>query len=171
MAVMGAAIGIRDEVAFASLIAPFVADAQRLAYGMLMSPTDCEDAVQEATFKAWRAHHRLRPNSDLRAWFLTIVANECRQRRRNRWSSILKFADLVTAQPRSVDFTDQALDLRDALTRLPYEMRLAIVLRYYLDLPLDEIGRVLKVSDKAAKARIHRGLRRLRVEIDGADDA
>ena len=61
--------------------------------------------------------------------------------------------------------------MRRALGRLPAAMKLAIVLRYYLDLPFDEVGRVLGVSDKAAKARVHRALARLRVEVPeaGAD--
>ena len=49
--------------------------------------------------------------------------------------------------------------------RLPDDMRLAIVMRYYLDLPFDEVGSVLGVSGPAAKARVHRALVRLRVEI------
>lgn len=168
---MGAALEGARAVDFMDLIGPFVADAQRLGYAMLMNSTDCEEAVQDATFKAWRAHHRLRPNSDVRAWFLTIVANECRQRRRNRWWSILKLPDVGGSQPPSAGLSDAEFDLRSALKRLPYEMRLAIVLRYYLDLPLNEIGQILRISDKAAKARIHRGLHRLRVQIDGVNDA
>src|SRR5216684_2544553 len=77
---------------FADLVTPLVPAAQRLAYGMLQNAQDSEDAVQEATFKAWRAFPRLREGSNHRAWFLTIVANECKQRRRNRWWSILKLA-------------------------------------------------------------------------------
>ena len=93
------------------------------------------------------------------------LANECKQRRRNRWWSIVR-----SASPHAEDSAPQAtpeaaLDLRRALSRLPVDMKLAIVLRYYLDLPFDEVGRVLKVSDKAARARVHRALVRLRVEI------
>jgi RNA polymerase sigma factor (sigma-70 family) len=57
------------------------------------------------------------------------------------------------------------MDLRRAVGRLPAKMKLAIVLRYYLDLPFDEVGRVLGVSSKAARARVHRALVRLRVEV------
>lgn len=169
MAVMGATLESERERAFTSLVAQFLPDAQRLAYAMLLSSADCEDAVQEATIKAWLAHHRLREGSNFRAWFLTIVANECRQRRRNKWWSILKLPDrLATA---AADISEAEIDLRRALVRLPYDSRLALVLRYYLDLPMDEVGRVLGVSEKAAKSRIHRGIRRLRVEVDGDDDA
>ena len=130
---------------------------------MLQNPHEAEDAVQEATFKAWRAGPRLREGGDLRAWFLTIVANECRQRRRNRWWSVLKLGDRQ-ADHRAGDATD-SIDLRRALNRLPDQMKLAVVLRYYLDLPFEDVGRVLGVSGKAAKARVHRALTRLRVEV------
>jgi RNA polymerase sigma-70 factor, ECF subfamily len=154
-----------QEGQFADLVAPLVPAAQRLAYGMLQNAHDCEDAVQDATFKAWRAFPRLREGSDLRAWFLTIVANECRQRRRNRWWSILKLARPPEGESIAVGSNEAAMDLRSALVRLPAEMKLAIVLRYFLDLPFDEVGRVLGVSSKAARARVHRALIRLRVEV------
>src|SRR5579864_388464 len=150
---------------FADQVTPLVPIAQRLAYGMLQNKQDCEDAVQDATFKAWRAFPRLREGSDVRAWFLTIVANECRQRRRSRWWSILKVAAPIPEDPTPPGVDEAAMDLRHTLAGLPADMKLAIVLRYYLDLPFDQVGRVLGVSDKAARARVHRALARLRIEI------
>lgn len=161
-----------EDRTFTDVVGPLTPAAQRLAYGMLQNAHDSEDAVQEATFKAWRSFPRLRPESNVQAWFLKIVANECRQRRRNRWWSVLKFASRdEEPQPATTD-DDAAIDLRQAVDRLPGEMRLAIVLRYYLDLPFDEVGRVLGVSGVAAKARVHRALVRLRVDVpEVSDDA
>ena len=163
---LGALAGAEGDQTFADLVAPLVPAAQRLAYGMLQNPHDCEDAVQEATFKAWRAFPRLRAESNPRAWFLKIVANECRQRRRSRWWSIVKVASAGDDTPSISSSDDEAaMDLRRAVRGLPDDMRLAIVLRYYLDLPFEEVGSVLGVSGPAAKARVHRALVRLRVEI------
>jgi len=158
-------IEAKKERPFADLVAPLIPAAQRLAYGMLQSPQDVEDAVQEATFKAWRAFPRLRENSELRPWFLTIVANECRQRRRSRWWSILKVADPAEGAAVPSENNEGAMDLRHAVGRLPHDMKLAIVLRFYLDLSFDEVARVLGVSNVAARARVYRALQRLRVEI------
>ncbi len=154
-----------QEGPFNDLVAPLIPAAQRLAYGMLQNAQDCEDAVQEATFKAWRAFPRLREGSELRPWFLTIVANECRQRRRNRWWSILKQAAPAEEEPAPGGVDEGAMDLRLAIARLPHDMKLVIVLRFYLDLSFEEVGRVLGVSNVAARARVHRALGRLRVEI------
>src|ERR1700716_1350706 len=150
---------------FVDLVAPLIPAAQRLAYGMLQNPQDCEDAVQEATFKAWRAFPRLREGSELRPWFLTIVANECRQRRRNRWWSILKMAAPAEEAPAPAGIDEGAMDLRLTVGKLPADMKLAIVLRFYLDLSFDEVARILGVSNVAARARVYRALKRLRVEI------
>src|SRR2546425_5228594 len=111
---------------FADLVTPLIPAAQRLAYGMLQNTHDCEDAVQEATFKAWRAFPRFREGSNARAWFLTIVANECRQRRRNRWWSITRQAAPASEDAAPTQLDEGAMDLRRALGRLPAQMKLAI---------------------------------------------
>ena len=154
-----------DRSGFLDLLLPLVPAGQRLAYAMLQNAHDAEDAVQEATLKAWRAVDRVREGSPLRPWFLTIVANECRQRRRNRWWSVTKMADLGEIASPGPEANEDIAELRSALRRLPTGMRLTLVLRYYLDLPFEEIGRVLKCSPQAAKSRTHRALVRLRVEV------
>jgi RNA polymerase sigma-70 factor (ECF subfamily) len=154
-----------DRSGFLDLLLPLVPAGQRLAYAMLQNAHDAEDAVQEATLKAWRAVDRVREGSPLRPWFLTIVANECRQRRRNRWWSVTKVADLGEIAGPGPEANEDVAELRSALRRLPSRMRLTLVLRYYLDLPFDEIGRVLKCSPQAAKSRTHRALAKLRVEV------
>ena len=60
---------------------------------------------------------------------------------------------------------EESMDLRRAVGQLPHDMKLAIVLRFYLDLSFDEVARVLGVSNVAARARVYRALQRLRVEI------
>ena len=154
-----------DRSAFLDLLMPLLPVGHRLAYAMLQNAHDAEDAVQEAAFKAWRAADRFRGGSELRPWFLTIVANECRQRRRNRWWSVSKMADLPEIVSPGPESDADAAELRQALRRLPTNMRLTLVLRYYLDLPFDEVGRMLNCSPQAAKSRTHRALARLRVEV------
>lgn len=170
MTALGALAGGAEDQAFIDAVAPLVAAAQRLAYGMLQNAQESEDAVQEATFKAWRSFPRLRADSNVQAWFLKVVANECRQRRRNRWWSVVKFASQDEEPKAATSENESAMDLRRAVQRLPTEMRLAIVLRYYMDLPFDEVGRVLGVSAAAAKARVHRALVRLRVDVPEVND-
>src|SRR5437879_3632952 len=78
-----------------------------------------------------------------RAWFLTIVANQCRSTRRARWWSVVKLPDVQSGQR---NLETEKPDLDRALARLPQEDRLALFLHFYLDLPLDEVGTVLGLS-------------------------
>lgn len=157
--------------AFEDLIAPLVEPAYRLTGGMPLDPDEAEDAVQEATVKAWLKLGSFRTGADPRPWFLTIVANHCRDVRRSRWWSVLRGAD--AEHTRSAPLVDLAtgVDLRRALTRLPVPDRALLVMHYYLDLPLEEVARVLRLSPAAAKSRLYRVLRRLRGHLEVSEAA
>ena len=58
---------------------------------------------------------------------------------------------------------DERLDLGRELSRLPATDRAVIFLFFYLDLPLSEVAKVLRVSPQAAKSRVHRAVTRLRL--------
>src|SRR5689334_10471211 len=94
-----------DRSAFDELVGPLVDQAFRLAFGMLHDRSAAEDAVQEAAVRAWRKLDNLREGTEMRPWFLGIVANQCRNTTRGRWWSVL----LVDAPPAPThhDFEEQ----------------------------------------------------------------
>ena len=155
-----------DERAFDALVGPLVEPGYRLAVSMLEKREEAEDAVQEATIKAWRNLHQLKDANLARSWFFTIVANQCRTVRRGRWWSVVKLA--APEQPRSgpEDEAVQRTDLERALRTLAQDDRLALYLRYYMDLPLNEVAAVLGVTETAAKSRIHRAAQGLKPAVD-----
>jgi RNA polymerase sigma-70 factor (ECF subfamily) len=157
-----------DGGAFAELLRPQYGTAYRVAYGLLHDADEAEDAVQEAAFKAWKRLGNLREGSSLRPWFLAIVANQCRHVSHSRWWSVLK-TDPPEGESSGADLA-AAVDLRRALRRLSHDERLIVVLRYYLDLPFEEIATTLRISPKAARTRVQRAVHRLRpiVQIQGA---
>lgn len=160
-----------DEQAFVLLVEPHVPAAYRLAVGMLRSESEAEDAVQEAVFKAWRHFSRFRRDAELRPWLFTIVANECRRQRRNRWWNVIKQGAPVEGIASTTGQLDPAIaDLRLAVYRLPHDQRLVVVLRYYLDLSFDEVAQTLGISPKAAKSRTYRALERLRLSPEVLPD-
>jgi RNA polymerase sigma-70 factor (ECF subfamily) len=150
------------------LLAPVLEVGFRLAMTMLNDRGAAEDAVQEAALKAWRNLGRLRTDSPLRPWFLTVVANECRSARRTRWWRILRLPDL---RSRSIAVSvEDRIDLAAALERLAPRHLLVLSLYYHLDLPIEEVARVLGCSEGAVRVRIHRALAALRptmaLEVD-----
>ena len=160
-----------DEEEFVFLLEPLLPTAHRLALGLLRSRSDAEDAVQSAVLNAWRNFGHFRRGSDLKPWLLTIVANECRRQRRNRWWSVLKDEGFTGSAERVAAAADPAItDLRRALYRLPHDQRLVVILRYYLDLSFEEIAQTAGISIKAAKSRTYRALERLRLSPEVSPD-
>jgi RNA polymerase sigma-70 factor (ECF subfamily) len=152
-----------DDMAFLSLVQPLLPTAQRLAHAMLRNPSEAEDAVQEASLKAWAKIQTFRRGTDFKSWYLTIVANECRQALRSAWWRVIlkPFVERGSSPPPQ-DRVDAGDEVRRALGRLSYDHRVVIVLRFYLDLSFEEIGRTLSISPRTAKSRTHRALDRLR---------
>ena len=145
---------------FESLIGPLVEPGLRLAYSMLGDRAEAEDATQEAITKAWRALPQLRDRSRLRPWFLSIVANRCRNIRRTRWFSTVRLPAFFQPRPASGDV--ERLDIERALARLRMADRQILFMRFYLDLSIEEIATALGLSAAAAKGRIYRACGRLR---------
>jgi RNA polymerase sigma-70 factor (ECF subfamily) len=151
-----------DETAFTSLLRPLVGSAYRLAGAMLHDSHAAEDAVQEASLKAWRKLHQLRPGTEMKPWFLGIVANECREVRRARWWSVLKIADPEPAPTSGVEPITAFGDLRHAIRRLNHRRRLLLVLHWYLDLPVTEVAAITRTSEDAVRSELSRAVAQLR---------
>ncbi len=151
-----------DALAFTALLRPLVAPAYRLAGAMLHDPQAAEDVVQEASLKAWRKLRQVRPGSEVKPWFLGIVANECREVRRGRWWSVLKQADPEPPAMPGGDSTAEFTDLRRAIRRLKYRRRLLLALHWYLDLPVTEVAAITGSSEDAVKSELSRAVGQLR---------
>lgn len=149
-----------DRVAFAELLRPEYRPAFRLAYGLLQDMDEAEDVVQEAAFSAWRRIGNLHEGAAMRPWFLGIVANQSRTVKRSRWWSLARTEPPETEAP-TKDMA-ASIDLRRALRRLGPEERLVLVLRFYLDLPFEDIAATIGTTPKAARTRVERALHRLR---------
>ena len=152
---------VRTVAAFEEELLPLLLPAYRLAVAMVADPPLAEDLVQDAALRAWGRRSKRRPGSELRPWFLAIVANGCRDARRSRWRQMLPMA-AIPEPPAPADDAGIDIDLCRALNRLPLKNRLAVVLRFYLDLPYEDVAAVLGCSVNAAKLRVSRSAAALR---------
>ena len=160
-----------DTRSFGIHLQPLLPGAYGLAYSMLGERGAAEDAVQEAATKAWRGLRRLRKGASLQAWFLTIVANQCRDaRRRSRRTDMSLFE---VPEPKVADHADlvaRDIDLESALARLSPRQRGLLFLRYQMDMPPAEIAEILGLRTGTVKSRLHRTLRKLEADMVAATE-
>lgn len=142
--------------------------AYRLAVAILRDEAAAQDAVQDAVLRAWLTWPRLRDRSRLDAWLDRIIVNCCRDRLRKkaRDSHFVRELRLDGRDPAS----DQRLDaLREAMTRLSPDHRIAVTLRYFDDLSIDEIARRTGCREGTVKSRLHYALSALRAAYDATE--
>jgi RNA polymerase sigma-70 factor, ECF subfamily len=156
-----------SESTFADLLRPLIEPGFRLALAMLHDAHAAEDAVQEASFTAWRKLGRMHDKGRLRPWFLGVVANKCRNARRSKWSSgvdlgVPEHVSVVSGEERAL----RGADLRRAVARLGHDDRLVVVLYFFLDMPVEEVATVAGKSVGATRARLYRSIKRLRPDLD-----
>jgi len=140
----------------------------KLAGYLLGDAGEAEDAMQEALTRAWRAWPRLRDPDSVGPWLDRIVANVCKTRIRRR-SGVRSVAFDDALEVYAPDPFRAAL-ARDtvgrALDKLSPEQRVVVVLRYWRDMPLDQIATRLDVPLGTVKSRLFYALRLLGREID-----
>lgn len=159
-------VDVSDERVFTDLLVPLIQPGYRLACAMLHDHQRAEDVVQDASLTAWRKFDKLDDRSHLKAWFLGIVANECRNARRKKWLTVVTLGVPSRTSVASAEETVvSGADLRRALMQLGHRDRLVVSLYFYLDLSIDEIARVARCSVGAARVRLHRSIRRLRPDV------
>ena len=123
-----------------------------------------EELTQETLARVWRkwpkVHHLDRPD----AWAQRVAINLANSHfRRLVAERKARSRTGVPAEERPAPVED-VLTVRRAVAALPRRQRAAIVLHYYLDLPLAEVAERLETSVPAVKSLLHRAVARLRAE-------
>jgi DNA-directed RNA polymerase specialized sigma24 family protein len=124
-----------------------------------VGPIEAEDCFQETFIAALRAYPRLRADSNLRAWVLTIAHRKALDAHRGRSRRAVPIADPDVVDGRT---HDAPAGRGEAVQELPARQRSAVVLRYLGDLPHREIAAAIGCSEEAARRSLHDGLTTLR---------
>ena len=128
---------------------------------------EVDDAVQEVFIKVYRA--RIPREETFLAWFYRVILNTGRDHGRRRKTRYGLMDKLQQVSPEStVDAPAGPADpaLREALATLPDELRECVALRFFADLPLDEIARAQDVPVGTVKSRLHAAAKKLRQALD-----
>jgi RNA polymerase sigma-70 factor (ECF subfamily) len=161
-----------DPAAFAGLIARHGRRVHDLARRMLRDAHEAEDVAQQAFLNAFRALERFDLARPFRHWLMRITSNLCRNRiaaRKVRAHELAPTggeehppdpADERGPVPRALPGGDDRV--RHAIDALPERYRLAVILKYVHELPLEAIAEITEVPVATVKTHLHRGRAALR---------
>jgi RNA polymerase sigma factor (sigma-70 family) len=173
-----ATVAVDRSTSFTQLAEDHLDAAYSLAAVILGDRADAEDATHDAIVKAWRAWPSLRSADAFGAWFQRILVNGCRDRLRRRAHRSRMHSPQsddgaeLQLPSREPDLFARAGDrdaLESALNRLNPDERIVVVLRFFADLPIEEIASRVDAPIGTVKSRLHRGISHLRAAYEAAE--
>ena len=169
-----------DEVACAELVAAHQRMVYGLALNLLGDRDEALDLCQDVFLRVFRTLSSFRGQSALRTWIYRIAVNQASNRRR-WWSRrhrseqvsldehLRTFGDVVSRQDvqpdRLLASRETAERIWQALARLPFDQRTALILREIDGLRYEEIAFTLNVAVGTVKSRLTRARQALRADL------
>ena len=123
---------------------------------------DVDDLYQETWLRVVRAAPRFDLQRRFSTWLFQIAVNLCRDWHRRPPPEPRDPATIDAAGPDTGDRQSAALDAARLLAALPEAQRAAVLLRYYHDLPEDEVAEILGCPRGTVKSRLHHAMTTLK---------
>ena len=176
----GVPAGKRDlDRAFEALYREHLRDVYSYCYYRIGNHHDAEDVTEQTFLQAYRHFERAQRESDgrpLRPWLIRIahnLASNYYRDRSRRPQTPLDSADPIATRHDTEDLVAGREELRQVMANLEAlsdDRREALIMRFALGMDNREIARALGRSDGATKVLIHRAIKQLQEEMEGAGD-
>ena len=135
---------------------------------MLVNHDDSNDAMQNVFIRVWNALAGFREDAQLYTWLYRIATNECltflEQQKKKASISLSEVESGLSNKIRAdKDFDANKLEwkLQLAIQQLPEKQRVVFMLRYYDEMPYEEMSKVLENSAVALKASYHHAAKKI----------
>lgn len=163
-------------VAFNQLVRKYQSKVYWHVRKMVVDHDDTDDLVQEIFVKVWKNLENFRQDSALFTWIYRIATNECLsflQSKRRKFFLPLndvgaELAAKIEADP-AVGGDEVERKLQQAILRLPDKQRLVFNLRYYDEMPYEQMAEVTGTSVGALKASYHHAVKKIEEYVTNAD--
>ena len=144
---------------FTCLARKYMDTVFRVAMNYLKNKTDADDVTQNVLLKFYKSDVDFESEEHVKHWLIRVTLNECKNFLRFPWQ---KNASLEDYMETLVFETPESEHLFESVMGLPEKYRIVILLFYYEDYSVWEIGEILKISESNVKVRLSRGRMLLR---------
>lgn len=156
-----------DREAFISLIEPLESKLYQTALGIVGNRQDAEDIWQSTVLKALRSIGSLR-QPVFKTWITRILLNEAKQHLRKKYYTPIPLQQLPEDGVRDEDIATKLL-VQNCMQKLSLEHRQAVILRFWLDLTLEQMAEAMHVPLSTAKTRLYQGIGNLKNHLGEVD--
>lgn len=164
-----------DDQAIEMLVRQFETSVFRLALSVLDDPMEATEIAQETFLSAINSLSHYQEKASFKSWLFTITMNLSRSRLRKRKTlDRLRnaLAGMLLLETRKTDSPEEAVIQNEkeraawqALSRLDEKHRLPIILRYFHEMPINEIAQILNVSEGTIHSRLHYAREKLQANL------
>ncbi|MBE5963270.1 MAG: sigma-70 family RNA polymerase sigma factor [Lachnospiraceae bacterium] len=133
----------------------------QIAFLYLHNEASALEAVDEAVYKALRSLKKLREPQFFETWITRILINECKQEIKR----VARMHPEETVQEEWETFDYDSLPLKEAIRKLPEELRAVITLRYFAGYTLAETSNILEIPQGTVVTWQRRALSLLKLEL------
>ncbi|MDO9376735.1 MAG: sigma-70 family RNA polymerase sigma factor [Ferruginibacter sp.] len=159
---------LKKERAFTAIIKKYQERLYWHIRRMVVHHEDANDVLQNMFIKVWNALDNFREDSQLYTWMYRIATNESLtflEQQKKRTSVSLSneengLANQLKAD-KNFDANKAEWKLQLAMQELPEKQRVVFNLRYYDEMPYEEMSRVLETSEGALKASYHHAVKKI----------
>jgi len=158
----------KKEKAFTAIIRKYQEKLYWHIRRMVVEHEDANDVLQNVFIRVWNGLENFREDSQLYTWLYRIATNEClsyldQQKRKSSLSLDEMESGLSNKVVADKYFDPNKLEwkLQLAIQQLPDKQRVVFTLRYYDEMPYEEMSRVLDTSEGALKASYHHAVKKI----------
>src|SRR5262249_44237679 len=158
----------KKEGAFTAIIKKYQEKLYWHIRRMVVEHEDANDVLQNVFIRVWNGLENFREDSQLYTWLYRIATNECltyleQQKKRSSISLSEVESGLSNKIKADKHFDANRLEwkLQLAMQQLPEKQRIVFNLRYYDEMPYEEMSKVLETSEGALKASYHHAVKKI----------
>jgi RNA polymerase sigma factor (sigma-70 family) len=156
---------IGDESCFVEFVNTYKKKVISLCYSYTKDFQEAEDLSQEVFISLFRSINNFRGDCSFSTYVYKVTVSRCLDFKRKR-----SIKDFLTGLAFKQSYPEEDIDdknfIKDCIKALKEELRLPIILHYYIGLNYKEIGEILNTSSKAIEGRIYRAKQKLKVEFE-----
>lgn len=156
-----------DEKRFYDVYKKYAALIYRVSYNVVCNKDDAEDIVQEVFIEYFTQNKTFNDEEHEKAWILRVTKNICKNTLRSKSRKNIPFDESIKINDdRFEDFSNSKIDLKNTLSELTPNQRMAIYLFYYEQFTIKEIAKIMRLNENTVKSHLSRAKGQLRIELE-----